>query len=100
MVAAYSTSTSGTLVAPATGYVNLLSLKKKILHLIHQADLTINGKTAEDVQPFVDIAKHFQMLSEMSYGDLKTVAYSLEITEPDNWKAKIYNDSTSASVTP
>jgi hypothetical protein len=99
MVAAFSTSTAGTLVAPVAGNVNLLSLKNNFIHLIHQADLTINGKTAEDVQPFINIAKHFQMLSEMSYGDLKTVGYSLGMTEPDNWKSKVYNGSTSATIT-
>jgi hypothetical protein len=99
MVAAFSTSTSGTLVAPVAGNVNLLSLKNNFIHLIHQADLTINGKTAEDVQPYINISKHFQMLSEMSTGDLETVGYSLGITKPDNWKSKIYNGSTSAAVT-
>lgn len=99
MVAAYSTSTAGTLVAPGAGSVNLLTLKNNFIHLIHQADLTINGKTAEDVQPFINISKHFQMLSEMSYGDLKTIGYSLGMTEPDNWKSKIYNGHASAIVT-
>lgn len=99
MVAAFSTSTAGTLVAPVAGNINLLSLKNNFIHLIHQADLTINGKTAEDVQPFINISKHFQMLSEMSTGDLDTVGYSLGMTKPDNWKSKIYNGSTSATVT-
>ena len=87
MVAAFSTSTAGTLVAPVAGNVNLLSLKNNFIHLIHQADLTINGKTAEDVQPFINISKHFQMLSEMSSGDFDTIGYSIGITEPDNWKS-------------
>jgi hypothetical protein len=101
MVAAFSTSTSGTLVAPNTlgGNVNLISLKNNFINLIHQADLSINGKTAEDVQPFINISKNFQMMSEMSIGDLKTVGYSLGMTEPDNWKSKIYNGSTTATVT-
>lgn len=99
LVAAFSTSTAGTLVAPAAGNVNLLSLKNNFINLIHQADLTINGKSVEDSQPFVNIAKHFQMLSEMSVGDLKTIGYSLGITDVDNWKSKIYNGSTSATVT-
>ena len=84
MVAAYSTNVAGTLVAPGAGSVNLLTLKNNFIHLIHQADLAINGKTGEDVQPFINISKHFQMLSEMSYGDLKTIGYSLGMTEPDN----------------
>lgn len=99
MIAAYSTSTAGTLVAPGAGSVNLLTLKNNFIHLIHQADLTINGKTVEDVQPFINISKHFQMLSEMSLGDLKTIGYSLGMTEPDNWKSKIYNGHASATVT-
>lgn len=99
LAAAFSTSTAGTLVAPAVGNVNLLSLKNNFIHLIHQADLTINGKTAEDVQPYINISKHFQMLSEMSFGDLETVGYSIGMSEPDNWKSKIYNGSTSATIT-
>ena len=99
MVAAFSTSTAGTLVTPVAGNVNLLSLKNNFINLIHQADLTVNGKTAEDSQPFINIAKHFQMMSEMSTGDLDTIGYTLGITDPDNWKSKIYNASTTASVT-
>jgi hypothetical protein len=99
MVAAYSTSTPGTLVAPTNGSVNLLSLKNNFIHLIHQADLTIQGKQAEEAQPFVNVAKHFQMLSEMSFGDLGTIGYTLGINEPDSWKSKIYNGSTTATVT-
>ena len=99
LAAAFSTSTAGTLVAPAVGNVNLLSLKNNFIHLIHQADLSINGKTAEDVQPYINISKHFQMLSEMSFGDLETVGYSIGMSEPDNWKSKTYNGSTSATIT-
>lgn len=99
MVAAFSTAVAGTLVAPTPGNINLLSLKNNFIHLIHQADMTVNGKTVEDAQPFVNIAKSFQMLSEMSIGDLKTVGYSLGISDVDNWKSKIYNGSTTATVT-
>ena len=99
LAAAFSTSTAGTLVAPAVGNVNLLSLKNNFIHLIHQADLSINGKTAEDVQPYINISKHFQMLSEMSFGDLETVGYSIGMSEPDNWKSKIYNGSNLATIT-
>jgi hypothetical protein len=35
----------------------------------------------------------------MSYGELKTIGYSLGMSEPDNWKSKIYNGSTSATDT-
>jgi hypothetical protein len=99
MVAAFSTSTSGTLVNPVPGNVNLLSLKNNFLHLIHQADLSIDGNTIHDNQPFINIAQHFKMLSEMSIGDLKTIGYSLGMSELDNWKSKVYNGSTTATVT-
>ncbi len=48
MVAAYSTNVAGpgAQVAPGAGSVNLLTLKNNFIHLIHQAALTINGKTA------------------------------------------------------
>jgi hypothetical protein len=39
------------------------------------------------------------MLGEMSWGDLKKIGYSLGVSEPDNWKSKIYNGSTPATVT-
>ena len=100
MVAAFSTSANnGTLVTPTAGNVNLLSIKNNFINLIHQADLTINNKTVEDVQPLINVAKHFQMLSEMSVGDINQIGYSYGITIPDNWKSKIYNASTTATVT-
>jgi len=99
MVAAFSTAVAGTLVAPVAGNVNLLSLKNNFVHLIHQADLSVGGNTIQDQQPFINIAKHFQMLSEMSVGDLRTVGYSLGMSDLDNWKSKVYNGSTTATVT-
>lgn len=99
MAAACSTATANGLVTPVAGNVNLLSLKNNFINLIHQADLTIQGKQIEDAQPFINIAKHFQMLSEMSTGDLATVGYSLGISELDSAKAKVYNGSTTATVT-
>lgn len=101
MVAAFSTSANnGTLVAPVNGNVNLLSLKNNFVNLVHQAEIFINSKsTGEDIQPYINIPKHFQLLSEMSIADLNQVAYTLGITRPDNWKSKIYNGSTTATVT-
>jgi hypothetical protein len=39
------------------------------------------------------------MLSEMSWGKLKNIGYSLGMSELDNWKSKVYNGSTTATVT-
>ena len=68
LVAAYSTG-GATVAPPNGGSANLVSLKSNFIHLIHQADLQINGKTIESTQPFINIQKHFQMLSEMSIND-------------------------------
>ena len=35
----------------------------------------------------------------MSIADLNQTAYTLGVANPDNWKSKVYNGSTSATVT-
>ena len=97
MVAAFSTGSA--IVDPVAGNVNLLSLKTNFIHLIHQADLQINGKTIESTQPYINIAKHFQMLSEMSVNDLATVGHSLGFGETiDNYRSIVWNaNSTTAN---
>ena len=72
-MAAGMSQTNGTAVPPCDGNVSLLSLKSNFIHLLHQADLQINGKTIESTQPYINIAKHFQMMSEMSVNDLTTI---------------------------
>ena len=90
MVAAFSTGAA--LVAPVAGNVNLLQMKSNFIHLIHQADLQINGKTIESTQPFVNIQKHFQMISEMSINDLDTIGYTLGFGENlDNPRSVVWN---------
>jgi hypothetical protein len=80
------------LLDPAAGNVNLLSMKSNFIHLIHQADLQINGKTIESTQPYINIAKHFQMLSEMSVNDLATIGYTLGFGENvDNHRSVAWN---------
>ena len=97
ILAASSSSTTGTLVAPVSGNVNLSSLKNNFIHQINIAELTV--QTVEYSQPFINITKNFQMWSEISVRDLKIIGYSLGFTDVDNWKSKVYNDSTSATVT-
>ena len=79
LVAAFSTGAAA--VAPVNGSAQLLAMKTNFINLIHQADLQINGKTIESTQSFVNIAKHFQMLSEMSYNDLENIGYTLGFGE-------------------
>jgi hypothetical protein len=58
MVAAFGAG-AGALVAPVNGNARLLSTETNFIHLIHQADLQINGKTIESTQSFMNIAKYF-----------------------------------------
>jgi len=48
----------------------------QFLNLIHQADVVVNGKSIEQCQPFINIARHFQLISEMSVNDLATLGHS------------------------
>jgi hypothetical protein len=41
------------------------------LNLIHQADISVQGKTLESTQAYINVCKHFQMISEMSENDIK-----------------------------
>jgi hypothetical protein len=72
MVAFYSTNVAGTFSTPVAGFVNLLSLKNNFINLIDQADLTINGKTSEDLQT-LSIFKYylrclFETLKQLDIG--------------------------------
>ena len=98
MVAAYAISSTGATVAPLAGASNLCSIKTNFVNLIHQADLQVNGKTIESTQPFINVARHFQLLSEMSVNDLATIGHSLGFAPTlDNTKSMKYN-STYASA--
>ena len=76
MVAAFRKA-DNTLLAPGDGASSLCSIKTNFVNLIHQADLQINGKTIESTQPFINVARHFQLLSEMSINDLQSMGHSL-----------------------
>ena len=90
MVAAFSTGTG--IVAPLIGGSNLCSIKTNFVNLIHQADLQVNGKTIESTQPFINVARHFQLLSEMSVNDLATIGHSYGFSPTlDNTKSMKYN---------
>jgi hypothetical protein len=59
-----------TLIAPTAGSQALCQIKTNFLNRMHQADLQINGKIIESPQPFINIARHFQLISAMSVNDL------------------------------
>ena len=72
MVATCRTGTVG-ITTPSPGGSILCSIKTNFIHLIHQADIQIWGKTIESTQPFLNIVKHFKMISEMNLNDLATI---------------------------
>lgn len=61
----------GVIIAPGVGSSSLLSMKSNYINLIHQCDIQINGKTCNDLQPYTNVLKNFEMLSEMSHSDLQ-----------------------------
>ena len=63
MVAAFATDR--TKIAPVSSNSALLTLKNKIVDLIKQN----NEKTIESPQPYINIAKNFQMLNEICAND-------------------------------
>ncbi len=83
---------SGTIVTPVPGSSTLCSLKSNFLNLIHQADISVQGKTLESTQTYINICKHFQMISEMSENDLKTLGHSVGFSPVlDNPRTDRYN---------
>jgi hypothetical protein len=90
MVAGFSTGSA--IVAPTERSQALCSIKSDFLNLIHQADITVNGKSIEQCQPFINIARHFQLISEMSENDLKTLGHSIGFAPTlDNPKSAKYS---------
>lgn len=95
---AATASNAATVAAPTAGY-SLCSLKSNYQHLIHQLEIVCNGKTVEQMQPFISVAKHFQLLSQMSATDLKSNAQSLGLSEVlDNEKSVQWNTQASANA--
>ena len=97
MNAAYSSDLA--LQAPGTsaGEV-ILAIKSNYQHLIHQIEITCNGKVCEQMQPFISIAKNFQLLSTMSATDLKSMSISLGMSDTlDNERSVQWNTIASAN---
>lgn len=99
MVAAYGAGGTINPSAPGINNVALCSIKSNFVNLIHQADLQINGKTTESTQPFLNIARNFQMLSEFDEVDLKTQGPSLGFADKlDSYKSMRYADASANGV--
>jgi len=64
-------------VAAPTGAFSHVSLKSNFAHLIHQIEVVANGKTVQDMQPYINVYKHFKMLSQMTASDLQNSGTTL-----------------------
>ena len=71
MVAGFANANATLTPTANNSAVALLALKNNFINLIHQGDLVVQGKTIESTQPFINVARNFQMLSEMSINDLR-----------------------------
>jgi hypothetical protein len=84
-------------LSPLPSSQALYTIKNNFLNLIHQADITVNGKSIEQGQPFINIARHFQLISEMSINDLATLGHSIGFSPTlDNTKSAKYQSSNAA----
>jgi hypothetical protein len=75
MVPGFSNGTG--IVAPTERSQALCTIKSDFLNLIHQADITVNGRSVESTQPYINIVRHFQLISGMSVNNLATLGHSL-----------------------
>lgn len=102
MNAAFSASAAGSAIIPpatAAGY-SLLSMKSNYQHLIHQIEITCNGKVCEQMQPFISVVKNFQLLSTMSATDLKSMSVSLGMSDTlDNERSVVWDTVPAAAGT-
>jgi hypothetical protein len=95
VVAGFSNGTN--VLAPLAGSQALCTIKSDFLNLIHQADVVVNGKSIEQCQPFINMARHFQLISEMSVNDLATLGHSIGFSPTlDNTKSAKYQASVAA----
>jgi hypothetical protein len=68
--------------------------------LIHQIEVTSNGKQVQEMQPFVNVYQNFKMLSQMSSTDLQGIGPSLNINGVlDNERSVTYNTTANVAGT-
>lgn len=98
LVAAVSSHSTLLIPVAGSGGSSLLSLKSNYINLIHQADIQINGKTCNDLQPYTNVLKSFEMLSEMSPSDLQIFGSTYGLGEVlDNPRSVRFNQTAIVS---
>lgn len=98
----------GVVRAPPGAGASLVTLKNGFHHLVHQADIQSGGVTIQESQPFLNVIKHFKLISQMSATDLRQSASSygmsdvLDSTESQKWftvAGKGWDGTTNATGT-
>jgi len=74
-------TTAGAAVAPSSTGYSLLTLKQGYHQLIHQMECQVSGKVVQDSQPFINVARNFKLLSQMTTNDLTNMAASLGMAD-------------------
>ena len=71
-----------------------LGMKNNSVNLIHQAEITVDDHTLQQLMSHINISTHFQMLSRMSQDDLKHFGASIGMAEElDNNQSMKYNNN-------
>lgn len=97
MCAACSTGTA-LVTAGGAGLSSLCSMKTNYLHLIHSADIQLGNKVLESNQPYLNILKHFNMISQMNVNDLATIGPTLGINKLDDVRSIRYVSGITATT--
>jgi hypothetical protein len=94
-------TTTGALLAPVANYGwSYAGLKAGYWNLVHQADITINGKIIEQTQPFLNIYTNVKMMSQMSQDDLRSFGSSIGLGSVlDNFQSLKLNSYTNQTAT-
>jgi hypothetical protein len=66
--------------APTAGYA-LCTPKNGYHHLVHQIEIQAGGKIVADSQPFVNVARNFKLLSQLTKQDLTNMGASLGMAD-------------------
>jgi hypothetical protein len=65
---------------PGAGHA-LVTLKNGFHHLVNSADITSGGVTIQESQPFLNVIKHFKLISQMSATDLQQSSSSYGMSD-------------------
>lgn len=89
-----ATNTPLAMLATASYYQNV-GLKFNSAQIIHQIELSINGKTIEQLQPFSNVWNTIRLISQMSQDEINQYGMTTQCgTKLDNTASLRYNNSS------